>query len=886
MDSNLPLLPWYAHLIGGHAVTGLFPWFLVSRQLLNRGKKIPGLTVLLVNIVFFCSLCIFAAVTHLTWDYLLLIMVCSNFLWSMAAWVTQRRLFGPAQRRYYLSEWRSWVSPILIALILGTGLSVIHGLFPIIGERIQMIRSQDLVTTRVLLWDLFRYTPIYLPYSLLVGIWWSGERNRFSPASIVSYLAGLLVFSGFFSLFSWLFFFLLFKGDYGMVKTGWSLLPRDFTGIAHTLYSIFDKDITAFAIVPLLIGAAPRVRDFWKRSLAYFPVISVCYLGLGFFTPNVWQIFQNQIFYELSSADTDQRQRAYSRLDLLLDRFPQHEANAELTLELADYLYGQGDIEKAREKYRRLSTQNRKARDIFSTGEIAAAALSAPESNTPSPGAMLKLPMISYAPYMTANWMALLRVSRFYQEETMTESAMLIRLKELSTDEKSIKLSPMPSLAELDDNAGNLGLSVLILPADIQTIQALITAGFPVILPIRQSFVLIHGFDDSRSAVVGSLYRDVPLGLKDNSREDIDTTFSEQSEENAGKRRQRVEYLSRFLLPLSFWGSKRQLDLAPYIAVAFSPDALTAVAGALGQEASRLEQGSKAKLAALISLNALRSGDIAQSIEWAQRSSHLENSPLPMYSAHLASLLWKTRENMPNAGFPLQQKFPLLSEVQKELNKPETSIYLAEAAKRFADDLQTGALPWMIRREYQDLLDRSDQTDMKILLSIADQDVLSSPDERIAWLVRASLHEWQEDYDAMQTDLQGALEAGEWDDSLALDICSLMIKTEKFNAAEPLLKMIAADKVKFNADYYYCKAMIAKWRGERAAAKKNFEKALAMRRFSPQYHLDYARFLLETGGDHDKATKALQWAAKIDAQGSVQQAASTLLATITTKSAQ
>ena len=179
------LFPWYVHIFGGWAFGGLFPWFLVISQFYKRKRKKTACALALDNLLFFIAICAFGFLSHLPWDSLAKSLMIVGMTWSFSAWLVQRTVFGEAQKRYYLKEWRNWIAPVISAVLIGVGISVFLSTLPLISDRLQMYQSRDLLTKNLILWDFFRFTPLSVLISLPLGLWWAGERERFSPSFII-----------------------------------------------------------------------------------------------------------------------------------------------------------------------------------------------------------------------------------------------------------------------------------------------------------------------------------------------------------------------------------------------------------------------------------------------------------------------------------------------------------------------------------------------------------------------------------------------------------------------------------------------------------------------------------------------------------------------------
>ena len=74
----------------------------------------------------------------------------------------------------------------------------------------------------------------------------------------------------------------------------------------------------------------------------------------------------------------------------------------------------------------------------------------------------------------------------------------------------------------------------------------------------------------------------------------------------------------------------------------------------------------------------------------------------------------------------------------------------------------------------------------------------------------------------------------------------------------------------------FCLGAVAEWRQDEAAAVREYEQAIAMRAYRAIYHLRLGE-LLARQGKKDRARQALEWAAKVDAEGRVAEEAGRLL---------
>jgi len=860
-----PLLPWYVHIVGGWSLGFLLPWYLTGRQFYAHGRKVTAAVLMTGAILLHALLCLAGYFADYSWDRVLFAASIAMLSLSFLAWLVQRKTFGPAPRRLYPGEWRNWLAPILIAVFFGICLSVILGFFPMMAERIQEYQAEDLIARKVILWDFFRYAPYSLLFSLPVGLWWAGERQRFSAASVVSYFFGLILSYLLFTAISGLYYFLLSRGQAG--GGGWSteLLPR-LHGAARALHFVIDNDHSSFFLLPLLLGSVTGLAVFWKRSLTIFPLMIVSFMPLNFLIPDHWQIYQQQIHYELASPDMRQRAAAFDRAEVLLARFPDHEQWPEIAARVADYRYSQGEHDHARGLYGQVLERVQGAARWRQETAIAAAALSGERFGEEGTTFTLTVPSLRYESYMTGNWMALIRNIRYYESPQISEADTLIRLKDISEKDDKISLQAMPSLAELYNNAADLGYTVVLLSSGLADIEKLIRAGYPVIQPIRNTFYLLNGIDSGRTLVTGSHFSNILSGLKKEDLEGVAdaSLFGDKAEEApVDKSSTRIDLLAETAIPFSFWQQPAQQDFAPRMAVVLPPERLSELAGVLGMSEQEMERTSNAALTALIGLAALDSGDVVQAVSWTQRSYRLAPDPFPLRIAHLAMLLWQSRESRVASSLQLERQLPVLEEVERFLTRPETAAFLHAAGEQFDRDLAAERLDWFSRMEYMDFLDRSSPEDRRILIGLLETNVRLQPDSRKDWLSLADLHAWEKDLDGMTASYRGALEAQNWSDELALKVAYLLIQRREFAEADRLLARIRPQSVKYQPDYAYCLAALADWRQDTPDADRYYRQAIEMRRYDSRYHLDYARMLDRLGAEREKSEKLKEWSARL-----------------------
>lgn len=858
------LYPWYVHIVGGYCVGAILPWYLTCRQLYSRGRKKAALLMMTVTVLCYGAFIALSLHAAYSWEKLTTAFLAFHLIWSALAWGVQRRTCGPAPRRYYGAEWRSWLPPVAIAVVLGIGVAVTISIFPLIGERAMLYRSQDLLAKKVILWDFFRTIPVSLLYSLPLGLWWAGERRWFRSSTVLVYSFGLLLFTAIFSAMNGLFYFVLSDGQFVSQYSAWSVISSNPDGVAGLLNFLSENDYSTIFFVPLLLGATVSLSGFWKRSLVIFPALSAILLLSVWFSPQHWQFYQNQILYEMASEKPAERARAAGRVWVMLHRFPEHDGWPAIAEQAADYYYRAGKADRARQLYTMIALKTQDSPRWYEQAAMAESALASPFFGKQENLFSLSMPSLHYESYMTMNWMAMLRVMRWYDSQQGGEVDTLIKLKEISEDDDKIELGAMPALAELDDFAGSLGLSVLILPSKLNDIKRLVRAGYPVIQPVGDVFQVLNGIDEGRRAMTGFSYRHVMAGLKKNDKEGVGEGIFGDEEPGAASSTERIDNLAATTIPFSFWQKARQEDLAPFLALVVPPEKIGGVAGALGMARQELERAGKSRLAAMIALNMVQCSDVMQAIEWAMRSHAMEHNPLALHVAHLAEVFWQSRHNKLGTSLELERRFPELAMIEGYFARPTVKTFLAEASGRFARDFEHRSLGWKVRSQYRDFLDAGDPDERAQLRAIAEMNVKSVPDSRSDWLQLAAFYAWDDNNRKMVESYKGALGAGAWDDEIALKLAYGYVRTQCYDTLEEIVAMIDSAQVKYSPDYYYCLATLAKRKKDYDSAVHYYEKAIRMRRYDKHYHLDYADMLERTGGEGKKIARLRAWAARLE----------------------
>ncbi|MDH3346471.1 MAG: hypothetical protein OEM02_00025 [Desulfobulbaceae bacterium] len=865
-DNKAVPLPWYIHLIGGHGLTGLFPWILVARQFFHRQQKWLAYGVFSINLAIFLGFCYAAIFSHTPWTKHLLWFSVLNFIWSMSGWGCQRYFIGPAPPRYTPFAWKTRLSPFFTALLLTVCYGVILSIFPILKSWGEMAASGDILDKKLLLEDFFLSVPYLLPYGLIVGIYWAGKPKEFSSAHPIAFFAGLNIFYLSLAVVFQLFLFIFFQGNYFHSLTYWPVIAQDPGSLGKFFLKMEQNDQVVIIVVALLLCSVNSIRQFWKKAFFVIPVVCLISVPLAFSSSSLWQLIQGQIFNKMDSPDLSTQREGASWAETLLARYPNHDQWPEIALSLAQIQYENGNIGRAKNIYEAIVQKYPDSTRWRKQTQLAKAALGSEKFGDKTLQKNIVLPKVSYEPYLTPNWMALLQTARYWHGDEVAESQLLIELKSFSKSDEKIDISRIPDGAKLYDNATNLGFQMILIPTDFVKAKALLYADIPILFPIDNEFHLLSGYLDDRSVFKGYGYQHLSTRLKKSHKEEAGEILF-LKEEGKGKSEKHLEQVAKqayMEIPYSYWQSAEQKDKSPYMAIVFPSSKGDEIAKVLNTTLPELTRESKGHLGGLIAFAAFQSADIIRAIEWAQASTRLTNDPFPLHVAHLSEILWKSRDKSSVTGLHLEEQFPQLATIFKFMQSESTRSFLDTAATQFTADLTSQKLSSRIRHHYSDFLDRSSPADLALLENIYQQDLRLDPSDRRTWLKLVEVNEWKGDLEQSVKALQGALEAGAWSDTIALKMVFQLLQINNdLTNAKTLFNKINPAKVKYNADYFYCKGALAERDEETDTALQYYEQAISMRRYTPLYHLEYGKLLMKLG-QTKAGRKALQWAISVD----------------------
>jgi hypothetical protein len=873
---------WYVLLVTGVALTGFFPWLMVSYALYQRGKRLTAMSLLFVNLALLVLSGWILLRSPVAWWWVVSLTYLFNGIWALAAWLFQKKTIGSAPRRYLLTEWKSWITPVIIGVILGVCITIIFSIIPAVRNRTAMWRAGESLDREVILWDFFTYTFLGLSYGLVLGFWWAGERNRFRASSIITFLAALSLTIILWSLFGFLLIFLVHKGTLietpTFASSNWAVVPPWVSGFRQLLLHIHAFDMLALLIVSLLFGAASRIRDFGKRSLL-IPLTFLCILPRAFSENEWWQAIQDQIFYEMASPDRQTRASAYQWAEMLLKRYPEHLQWPNIAEDVTRYYYQAGEYEKSRALYQDISDHYGDSNRWYWTVRRARAALNNPEFGNPSGEPKIEIPIVDYENYLTPNWMALLSVIRYWEGPQIPESEVKIKLKDLSLSDDKISLSPLANLADLDDAAQSLGYEVLILPANLPGVKALIAAGIPIIHQNYTTFSLIFGFDESRTALRTYIFDKLSYRVQEEARKEAEEILA-MKEEGQGESQERLARIANEAYSeysADFWNTPVLRYIGPFMALVFPTQKADTIAAALNTSIEVLTKRSNGYLATLIGLSYLNHADPIHAIEWAKIGAEHLDDPILLYGAYMAKMFWESRNQQVNSKLRLQDQFPELAQIFTYFNEAENIAFLERARLRFEADLDVTPIPWMILDRYVHTLDQSDPVELDRITTVLQQGLSLNPAYSCYWSFLAETYEWAEDIPKMVEALKGAISANPLDSKMKLRLAYGDVLLGHYADAKVTLEQIDVSQIKYDADYPFCLGAVAEWEGDTKDALRKYAIAVEMRRYKPIYFLKYGK-LLQKEGLNEKARQALEWAARIDAKGEIKQEAENLLA--------
>ncbi len=871
---------WYVLVFTGIALTGFFPWLMVSRAYFQRKNKKAGLLSLLVNGVIFILISALLLKGEFVWWWFYVFVYPFDIAWAVAAWFFQRRSFGPAEKRYVLEEWRDWIPSLFIGALIGICAVTAFSILPSFEARTEMVQTFDSLDRETILFDFIRHSLWGLPIGLLLGLWWAGERKRFHVSHLVTFFSALLSFFIFIILFELLFVFLLHGGSSHLwmqdSQANLTLIPPWISGFRNSILSVAEYDATALFAVPLLFGAVYRIRDFWNKVFL-IPLAYLCIFPASFLDVQRWKALQMQIVFNISSPDEDQRASAHKWADILLKRYPNHLQWPKIAEAQAIYYYEQKEFKKSKQLYTEIVNRFSHSNQWHWITSRAAQVPASPEFGKEGKTQKLKIPIVDYEAYLTHNWMALLSVIRYWEGPETAESEIKIRLKEVSREHDNIKLKSLVTPADLDDAAHHLGYQVFILPAGLEKAKDLLNAGFPVIHHNYRSFNLVFGFDETRSIMCAYSFSVLSERLRTMIRKEAEEILSTQKE-GQGESKDRLFRIAGEVYTeygFEYWKSDSLRYMGPFMSVVAPEQYADKIADALNFSQETLRKESKGNLQALVGLSFLRQAHPVQAMEWSKSALKNINNPLPGYVAFLAGIQWKNRDRNIRSEILLQSQFPDLAELFEYFDDPDIQKFIKDAGRKFEKDIDTDVIPWFILEAYISMLDKSNQEEFDLIVKIMKKRIKLNPDHSYCTFL-ANMYDWGEKRPEMLEALKQTVSAEPLDYKSKLKLAFGLVLLEKYSEAENVLEKIDLEKIKFDADYHFCLAAIAESKNKKSKALKHYKSAIQMRRYRAIYHLKYGKLLVEQGKKKE-AEICLKWAAKIDANGKISEQATMLL---------
>lgn len=875
--------PWYVLLLVGHCLCGLFPWLMVLWGVFRRGQKRTAIIGLTVNFLIYGILSVLAIRSRAPWWWLSLFFYVINPVWALSAWILQKKVIGTAEARYLWSERSTWVFPLLLGVFIGMSLYLVLGIPEALIKRSETYAAMAGGRESVL-WDVLKSGAGGIPFGLLLGVWWAGERGRFSASHIVTFLAACCI-SAFFIAGCSLFLILLFtervswenllSGSSGLI-----LNPPWVPGLPRVLTSIETHDILIWLIIPLLFGAVSRLRDFAKRMLLLPAVLLITFPGM--FLSNVWwEVLQGRAVHDMSSPEERTRAAAYERAAVLLARYPQHLQWASLAERLARYRYECGRYDDARVLYQSTIQRFKGSKQWRWEVDRAEAALGSPSFGDPGSAIRIDIPMVGYENYLTANWMALLSIIRYWEGPQSSESDTKIKLRTISKADDKIQLNPLLTIAELDDAVGSLNLQMAILPTNLEDLKALISAGIPVILVDRYWFQVVYGYDSGRSALLYYGYNRLTAQTRGEGRGEAEEILALKAE-GQGESRKRLERIRREAAGEYGLGAERDRFFryrAPYMVAIYPSAKAQDVAGILELPLDSIMESTRGYLSAFISLEFLRHADPVRALEWAMISSRLITTSLPLQVGDLAHRYWQSREKKVATRLPFQDQFTELKEIERKFGAPENSSFLHKARQQFDSDFKTGDMPFFLLDALRICLSSNDPEDRDQLIQAGRLRVAADPADTDGWRILAVAYEHAPDQAGLIGALEGLTASNPLDFDAKVDLARALVLNGDIGKAASALNETEVEKVESKSDFLFCRGAVAEWEKQPRKAMKYYRQAIEASRYKPVYHLYYGRLLLAEGMKEEGA-KALRWASRIDAEGSVKKQAEQLLAEI------
>lgn len=858
------LLAWYVYAVCGVLLPWAFSWLLSGWVLAHHGRKRVGYVGALAAVVLYVASNAILVRSGMVWDQALLVYQGGNVFASLGAWATQRALLGASPRRYALSQWRSWITPVLFGLAVGAGLPVLMELPTLaMGD----YSGGDALNREIVLWSVFRNCPTGLLFGALIGAWWAGEGSRFSMSHIAVILAAPLLILCVWTIMS-VPVLLSTTQDIDLLRRAAlspddALVPPWVTGWKYELLHWRRYSLLTFAFMALFVGAPTRIRDFLQRVLVLTPVVFLLHLSMAPLTPVWWEMRQDKLRESLASADAGERAEGYAKVRLMLRRFPHMLRWPVLARRAAIYSYQQGDFETSRELYSQIAERFAHSNKWKYHALQAKQSVENPLFGKTAPYHRLTLPMPDVEEYLTSNWMALLSVIRYWEGPEVSDSEIKIRLKRISLESDRITLQPLPTLVSMENAAADLGYETLFFPPSLDRFRALLDAGFPVLDEFNGAISTLCGYDAARSVLLYHNFRELDEKFRQESRNGAQEILA-LVDEGLGESRDRLTQIANITADeggMHWWRDPRVVRyFAPATIVVFPAEKREELARALARPWEELHRESQGYLASLLGWKDVLYADPVRALERAKKAAALFDSPLPLFVAGMVDLTWRRRAYNEFSTIPLAEQLPLLKDLESVFASPENAAFLHKGREALRTRLDE--LPWAFGNALYRELDADDPADRRIKIRLMQKSVDTFAFWPGLWENLASLHALDKNLSGMIAALEEAISADVLDFRNTLELAALYAQTGNIARVKELLAVVDARAMQDDSNLYFCRAAVAEHEGRENEALALYARAISVKRYRTIYFIQYARLLLK----HQKteqAKKALDWAGRI-----------------------
>ncbi len=859
--------PWYVLLVTGIALSGLFPWLMVCRSCWKSKKKQTVLFVLVLNMVVYIFISWFFLTSKIVWWQLACFNYVFNFIWALSAWVFQNRFIGTADKRYILNQWRKWIWPLASGLIVAIGIAILISIPIEYSNRAQMLKVYYVQGQKTILWDFLKYAFLGIPIGLILGLWWAGEGRNFKIGRVITFGYALMLTIIWYIGLIGLFYLLSHKGiSQGKVfssKVAWALIPPWIDGFPKYA-AMIEKyvGLSLLLVVPLLLGAPARIRDFWKKSLL-IPLSFFCAMPFMFTGNDCRETIQDQVVYQTSSPNKHEKSAAYRQLDLILARYPQHQKWPYLADKLAGFYYKQGQHEKAEKLYQEIIDKYEGTYQYYWSVKSARTMLKSKKAGASPAEVTIEIPIIDYEQYLTHNWMAVLSLMRYWEGAALAESEIKIKLKTLSISEDKIDLNPLTNLAKVDDVVRSFGYEFLIVRAEYNKIKKLVSAQIPVLHQSYYDLNIIFGFDQTRDTLYGYNFACLSDRIKKEARKEAKEILSIKKEGHGKTKDRLIRIAGEAYLewPRDYWTEPFLSYRGSLMAVLFPAAKRDLIAAALDTSWDDVKKESDGYLAALIGKSYLDHADPVNAIKWAKKSAKKTDNALPLHIACLANMFWEERYKGIHSKIKIQDSFPALAEVIDYFTQTDNRAFIEQAKQRFQKDLQTSKISWAMVNDYIDMLD-NDPIDAKIIIHTMKKSLAVNPSYAYYWRLLANTYERTGNISEVVKALKNAVSCDPLDYKTKLRLAYNHILLEQYTQAQAVLDKTELSEIKFDADLQFCLGAIAQWQDKTAKAIRYYKKATQMCQYNPVYFQKYGKLLMQQGKE-EKAKEILEWASTI-----------------------